>query len=294
MPNLSDILKYSTKESLNLILKILYLPEVEKYLPIVRNRFLILLAQMCTGKHNIMHTLIERLIQGEEITFSLNNSDKEQNKKYIIQVMTGNFYDYDLLNTISAHKNDIIDNNNEKYNKYIEIVMIMNSLIHDNLESYVDDIIFEYKINKIHKLFNDNFKEFKSVLGNGKNGKIDIQHEINDTKKDKKYEKLRQKLRQQYNNKKPEFIRNNEINEIRQLLTPNQLQEYIMYQYNSKDEITKCITELDEIKNSNIINDNNRDIFDIVYQAFKDRKASLVKAFEKRLNKNQKQSNTDK
>ena len=261
LSNLSDILKYSTEETLELIVRVLNLPEVKKYLPIVRNKFLILIAQTCTGAHNIMHKRIEKIIQGEEINFSLNNSNKEQDKNYIMQSLTGEFYDYDLLNIINAHKNNIINNN--KNNKYVE--MIMNSLMHDNLENYVDDIIFEYKINKIHKLFNDNFKEFKSVLGNG-NETINSNNKI----KHNKYKKLYQKYK-----KVPNYIMNSELNDIRQLLTINHVRDYIIYQYNSKDEITKCITELDEIKNSNIIDDNNRDIFEMVYQAFKERKDNL-------------------
>ena len=68
-----------------------------------------------------------------------------------------------------------------------------------------------------------------------------------------------------------------QIEKINDLLSGELLQYYINDLYNNRSTIINCVKTLDEIKNSNIINDNNRDIFEVIYQAFKDRKELLDK-----------------
>ncbi len=241
--NLEDVLLFSTEETLELIAQVLSLPEVKKNLPIIRNKFLILKVRECSIPKYVMYLIIGSMIEGNECLFYLGENEKESNVIYVIEYLKNQkkgtkFYNKDVLQEISSYRERIIKYFAKKNNNAMKII---NCLIHDNLESYVDDIVFEYKINVINDLFNDNFYRFKTII---------------------------------MNSNKDEAIN---IEYMRQLLTPNQLQEYIIDHYNSKDEITKCITELDKMKNSNILNNNNRDIFDIVYQAFKDRQALLDK-----------------
>ena len=101
--------------------------------------------QKCAKLHHAIHSLIKRVILGKEFE---NDIQQSEIKNYLMKLLIQrDYYERNLRESISKYKNELTDY--FYYNKIINT--IINCLVNNNLEDYVNDILHEYN-NRIKEL----------------------------------------------------------------------------------------------------------------------------------------------